>query len=785
MGMGPMPGMFGNLGSPGLGMAGVNGMNVGMNMNFNPNQGAYGGWNNGANMWNGAQNNNPNAFSNGMGGDFGPNAGYGYNMSPQGNFPQQQYPNGDFQAGYHGRGSFRGRGRGRGGLRGRGGYNAHGNANANANANANFHGNGTNNYQPPYEQQQAQIQQLQAQLGGQSHPRERSAKPFPGTTDEQLKAFHDELAPGGQEEVDEALGVDSTKPDLDEIPLVDTRVGKSVETGVEKPAKDPAEQPAGKGECDEDKKGERQDGSGLQPPEAVVVEDQVAPVQAIATVSPTREESPAQLDVPEAYKEDLAAQQSMPPPTAPIGPAARFSDTSRDHAFRGRGLGRFASRGRGSSHLSNGIHAPSKPAGDAALKAPTEPKGAGIVGAPTGPKAMRAATVPPTGPRGRGGGFQIVGRAAMMNKENRSVSGESDTRYATLLTRHSHLLINSDRNPDHKNEARSRPDSPSYQDDQSARHHATSNYDAESDDERRRRHERRHRRSRRDEHENQEMQNDVDYHHSRTSTPDSKRKSSHRRRDKERHSSDTKHRSSHRSHRHRDDETENERQHEDEPASSRRSKPDTDLPTETESRSSSHREHHHRHHHRSSRSSRHDDKERDRDRGDRDRDREERHRHRKRTRRDRDENDDDDGETPEPRAEKDTADDHHHRHRSRRHKRDHHQNPDTESVRNGTTPTTITPSTHRDLPNPSSSSNKRASSSSHHHLPATDPDIDMHTLERAARDRERQLKEKQRREMAGKGVVGASSRRVSYKYEDEADVSLVRAEREREGGRWR
>ena len=403
MGMGPMPGMFGNMGSPGLGVAGVNGMNMGLNMSFNPNQGAYVGWNNGQNMWNGPQNNNPNAFSSGMVGDFGPNAGYGYNMSQQGNFHQQQYPNGDFHAGSYGRGSFRGRGRGRGGFRGWGGFNP------------NFQGSSSNHYQQPYEQQQAQIQQLQAQLGGSSN--EQPATPSNGTTAEQLKAFHNELAPGGQEEVDEALGVEPTRPDSDE---------RHEELIVPK------------AEGEEEKKDDAQDGTNVQPPEPADLGNHVEPVQHIAIVSPTQEEPrPKELiskvDVPDAYKEDLAVQQSMPPPTAPVGPAAQFSEPSREHMFRGRGSGRFATRGRGSLHLSNALHCPSKSAGDPLFKAPTEPKGTGILGAPTGPKAMRAAPIPPAGPRGRGGGFQIVGRAAMMNKQDRSVSGDSEARYAASL----------------------------------------------------------------------------------------------------------------------------------------------------------------------------------------------------------------------------------------------------------------------------------------------------------------------------------------------------------------
>lgn len=79
-------------------------------------------------------------------------------------------------------------------------------------------------------------------------------------------------------------------------------------------------------------------------------------------------------------------------------------------------------------------------------------------------------------------------------------------------------------------------------------------------------------------------------------------------------------------------------------------------------------------------------------------------------------------------------------------------------------------------------------------------ETDHHTLEREARNRERLLKEMQRREaMEGKGSSGnrkegkvesksgAAARRVSYKYEDEesSEARNSRVESEREAGRWR
>ena len=80
-----------------------------------------------------------------------------------------------------------------------------------------------------------------------------------------------------------------------------------------------------------------------------------------------------------------------------------------------------------------------------------------------------------------------------------------------------------------------------------------------------------------------------------------------------------------------------------------------------------------------------------------------------------------------------------------------------------------------------------------------EPELDHHELERAARNRERLLKELQRREaMEGKptggktrdnqvnGRAGGIGRRVSYKYEDEEtnEARATRVEKEREAGRW-
>ncbi|OJJ76607.1 hypothetical protein ASPBRDRAFT_192729 [Aspergillus brasiliensis CBS 101740] len=82
---------------------------------------------------------------------------------------------------------------------------------------------------------------------------------------------------------------------------------------------------------------------------------------------------------------------------------------------------------------------------------------------------------------------------------------------------------------------------------------------------------------------------------------------------------------------------------------------------------------------------------------------------------------------------------------------------------------------------------------------AAEPEKDPHTLEREARNRERMLKEQQRREAMHADRDGGKSsrkrdsramaggRRFSYKYEDEEndDARAARVEKEREAGRWK
>ena len=419
MGIGSMSqGLFGGFGGPGgmAGMNGINGMNMNMGMNFNPAQGMYGtAWNvRSSNMWNGLQNNNPNAFSNGIGGDYGSNSGFGYNMSQQGNFHQQQYPNGEIQNGFYARGYGRGRGRGRGGYgRGRGGYAP--------NTQGNFP-----NFQQPHEQQQYEIQAMQAEMMKNQASQEKPSTEVDSKRDakeEQIKALNDEFAPGGQEDVHEALGDDYARAQREEREpsAIQSVVREQIDSAnVEAEPVESTELTEVPVTIERDPEGDSWLNDDVEMMQAS--QNPLPPIsEKKALVSP-REKSPENGRQP-------TPQASMPPPSAPLGPASHF-DPTRDYGFRGRGHGRYSSRGRGSLHLPNGsTFSPVKPAPEPPFNPPTEPKRPGVVGAPTGPKAMRAGPAPPTGPaRGRGGGFQIVGRARMDSQGGQSRVSEYSRR---------------------------------------------------------------------------------------------------------------------------------------------------------------------------------------------------------------------------------------------------------------------------------------------------------------------------------------------------------------------
>ena len=584
--------MFGAFGSPGASMNGMNGMNMGMN--FPPNQGMYGaGWNSqNNNMWNGLQNNNSS--------DFGSNVGYGYNHP--GNFNQHQY-NGDFQNGSYGRGSGRGRGRGRGrgGFdrfdRGRGAFN-------------NFSQGQQPHFQNPHEQQQYEIQNMQASMMDKQprRPGANDGKSVPVQTQEEdpSQQVDDEFAPGGQEEVKEALGDDYHSSTGENTPVVEkaSPEPESINASASKLSPNVSDIP---------------NAVQVRPKEV----DQNQSIQANDTVKIETEPvsaTPITQRVAEIYQEDSHA--SMPPPSAPLGPAAHFAEPVKDYGFRGRGHGRFGSKSRGSVPAPNGVPLSPAKAMPQSPVSPKEPKTVGVVGAPTGPKAMReppSKAAPPAAARGNGGGFQIMGRASMASQKTQSLM--SDRSRSGTPPKH----YNGRRSPSPLASRR-----PSQQN-----HQASSRYDddGQADSDRDRKHKKRKR-----DHESSSNRDTQAY--DRASSPGESRKSTHRsHREKERHSSSSKHHSS------------RSRRYENENGDADETIDDSGIPTPS---SREDREH------RSSKSARHESR-RDRVReSDRDHGREERSRNGKRSRHERD------GDDPEEDEEE--------RRRSRKHKTHHESN---------------------------------------------------------------------------------------------------------------
>lgn len=716
--MNPMSqGMFGGFGGPGMNINGMNGMNMGMN--FNPGSSMYGSSWNGPNnnMWNGFQSNNPNAFLNGFGGDFGSTSGYGYNMPP-GNF------HGEYS--YAGRGYGRGRGRGRGGYgRGRGNYHQYQPGNQYA-------------FQAASEQHNREVQAIQTQLTNEQNKSTLSKDEEAETVDKEPDPgdhTDDEFAPGGQDEVQEALGEAYHQS---QTPV--TQASEKPEESI--PVSKPAEE--------------------AKP--SIVDVDSEAIEPAVATPQPAQPDpvdAPADSPRPETPAE---AKASMPPPSAPLGPAAHHRELE-DLSFRGRGSGRFGYRGRGS--FSGRIPSPispnrADPQPNAVL--PPEPKGVGVVGAPTGPRAMREPPArlsrPSSSSFSNGGGFRIVGRASMTSQNNQSRPHDR-SRSTTPVNGHSRHRSRS-RSPSRHESHHSRHGSP-------RREHDQPEYYERDDHDRRRS-----RTSKKEEHDDYEMQ-DTDKYRSRSGTPDEGKSSRRSHRDKDRSS---KHHSS-RSHRNHND-VNGDDYHE-----------VNDHERTSESRST---------HHRSSRSRRHEDRDRDReaDYEERQRDRD---RDRKRSRHDYEHTTEDDVES---------------RHRSRRHKRDHHRDRERERDidTNSSTPITGLSRSHRSSGN-ATPAPQPPELPQEHRQPSTTASQELgkdpQTLEREARNRERMLKEQQRREKAmqsgleaGPGSGGGSSstssrrkgpgagggnkmmtggRRVSYRYEDDLRSAMV--ENERESNRWR
>ena len=403
MGMDPMAmsqGMFGGFGGPGMGMNGVNGMNMGMG--YDSGQNPYGGLNGQSQTFN---QNQFGGHTNGVGGNFGAHTGYGGNNMPQhqGNFNQvhqHQNFNNDFHHGYHNQGFHnRGRGRGRGGF-----FNA---------------GRGRGYAPPAYQGRQAannetyqnQVPEQSTrrgspvytpmdnsgsghQLQGGNH-QDSSKSDGPATEKKDEEQLNKELDPGGTEDIPEVIKDPNPEKDLveDTVPVLDQQELSEEETE--------------------------------------------------ARTIPMQEHKPSQLQqvLPKEKMDEAAtlidnnitASSAMPPPTTPnvpTGPAksatgaAAVVTSPRGPSF-GRGFGRGfsnygpASRGRG---FVPAFDSSSRPKPSPTIEQPIQKlpvsKGLGVEGAPTGPKALRQPPSTTNVKPAQDAGFSIVGRASAQPRVN-------------------------------------------------------------------------------------------------------------------------------------------------------------------------------------------------------------------------------------------------------------------------------------------------------------------------------------------------------------------------------
>ena len=421
-------------------------------------------WNNMGNFM------NPQFFNSMM------NNGASFNNSQQ---YQQNYQNGDPRFNRHG--SFdRGRGRGRK-NRGRGGFyqNQYQDQYGGFNQNTSFQ----NQYIPGYMQNQPHQYDNSSQQGGYQANNDK---------ENEQHANDDEFAPGGQDEVQEALGDSYNKK---------TEEPKGEEVKFEETAAEDV----------------KQEEEYQQAPSPATDEPQ-------AVVESPRPE-PKQEYIPEAYREDLDFGNAVPP-SAPSGPSAK------DVPYRARGHGRYpsAARGRGSFQGATGFppRSPARPVSQHQNQSPPHSNQVpGVVGAPTGPRAMREKDVPPPtkilSRQESDVGFKIRGTASRA-----TVREEPPPRSATPKSTYE----------DHDDRDRdSRRYSKHDRKHESSRHHVEDDYDDRSD--------RKRRKSRREE--DYDM-DEADQDHSRSDSQDRSHRSG--RRDKDRStrdkysSSTSKHKSS-------------------------------------------------------------------------------------------------------------------------------------------------------------------------------------------------------------------------------------------------
>ena len=742
MGMDPMAANQGAFGGYQMGMGGMNnGMNMGMN--FNAGQGMMGGWDAQNNMWNGGQDKfNPNAFGNGMGADFGAHSGYaGYNMpQPPRNYPQMHHQQQQFPSNDFQNGFF---GPGYGRARGRGRAFVHGGRGGRGGFGRSVHGNhpsAPTNFEPF--QQQIPPQYNQQRPNG-SLP-------------------HQNIPAGPVGPSNNVIDEEQMKKFSDELC-----------PGGEDDLKESEPQP-------NDTHTEAAAGEEVQDTDAK------APEPAATTADPSPDSGLR--EIPSVVPSDEAVGlPSMPP-----GPVGHHSyDPSR--GFGGRGMNMNGMRGgmmggRGNGVLFNGMPPGPPSMHDIPISPSTEPpKGQGVVGAPAAPRAMREG-LPNTGIRSRG--FQIMGKAPV----NSLLPGE-DSASPDM------------RRDDSRQQSRSRSRSPSRRDSRHRhrRHRTESPAPSESEDEKASRHERRRRKSHRDRDDRESTHKAGKEDQYRSPSVESSKRAHRSRRDGDR-TGPYKSRSSHhtsRRHRSRSRSPNGETRYRDREQEPKRPEEiDTNPKDQTsliEKPSLSDRASERRTD--KNRSHRRDDEDREGKRRGRDRDRD---RDRKRSRRER-------SESP---AESEYSS----RHHSRRVKRSHGDDGKYESREKKSADKDRDrgrdkgrerdkdkdKSRRRDRDRERERDRGDRGKTTEKPSKTSSSEKDPHTLEREARNRERMLKEQQRREAVNadrdgsgkgsrrwenstkqeRGLTGG--RRLSYKYEDEESdrARAARIEEEREAVRW-
>ncbi|KAI9726613.1 MAG: hypothetical protein M1828_000980 [Chrysothrix sp. TS-e1954] len=376
-------GMFGGFNGQGMGMNGMSGMNMGMGFNNGGNAAAFGGWDNdgSASQMNGMMNGNgaDGGYGGSNAGSYYPGDGYNQRHAHgQGNFHHQQFANHNYQR-FRGRGpSFRGRGRGFGHFGpGPAANREYGQAGA---------------YQQ-YANQRSQDVPFDAPSGPKSLSGQGSVNGDAASTSRIDEDGKEIVMNAQQKDVDNTASPNNGVPTTDATNTTNVTT-EAIEKGVD----------GDQGNQEIGTTGSQDVGTSAAAPEQA--SDEPQPIATLETLEASYHD-----DDYNNYQDPTLAPDHVQVPNAPLGPAAQFQSAS-DYPYppgggRGysRGFGRGFYRGRGRGSFRGGFVGPPVPA--PVVEAPE--------GAPTGPKALREG--PPVRGRGgfiRGGPSVMNGRSAVV-----------------------------------------------------------------------------------------------------------------------------------------------------------------------------------------------------------------------------------------------------------------------------------------------------------------------------------------------------------------------------------